>query len=326
LAFTCGDPAGVGPEVIAEWLRGATDAEAARVEIHGPLRWLEQLPRAGRFAARPVGSGDFVATAGRPDDAGARVAAEALRNAAAAARDGRVEAVVTGPVAKSAMARVGWDFPGQTEFFAAEWGGDPVMAFCGGRLRVVLATWHIPLAAVPAALDQPTLARAKVAATPPDACAQRAVAPRQERAAPVVDVQVLKGMKVLMAEDHPTNQKVVQIILDPFGIDLTIVGNGEEAVAAWSEHRFDAVLMDMQMPVMDGLTATRAIREREAADGRPRALIIMLTANAMPEHIEAGRKAGADGHLAKPVTMASLFAGITQVLASSEPESEVRAA
>jgi 4-hydroxythreonine-4-phosphate dehydrogenase len=164
LAFTCGDPAGVGPEVIAEWLRGVTDAEAERVEIHGPTRWLEQLPRAGRFAARPVGSGDFVATAGRPDDAGARVAAEALRNAAAAARDGRVEAVVTGPVAKSAMARVGWDFPGQTEFFAAEWGGDPVMAFCGGRLRVVLATWHIPLAAVPAALDEPTLARAARAA------------------------------------------------------------------------------------------------------------------------------------------------------------------
>jgi 4-hydroxythreonine-4-phosphate dehydrogenase len=92
------------------------------------------------------------------------VASEALRNAAAAAREGRVEAVVTGPVAKSAMARVGWDFPGQTEFFAAEWGGDPVMAFCGGRLRVVLATWHIPLAAVPAALDEPTLARAAAAA------------------------------------------------------------------------------------------------------------------------------------------------------------------
>src|SRR5690606_24261622 len=103
----------------------------------------------------------------------------------------------------------------------------------------------------------------------------------------------LRGMKVLMAEDHPTNQKVVQIILDPFGVDLTIVGNGEEAVQAWSEHRFDAVLMDMQMPVMDGLTATRAIREREAAEGRAPALIIMLTANAMDEHIEAAHAAGA---------------------------------
>ncbi len=138
----------------------------------------------------------------------------------------------------------------------------------------------------------------------------RAVAPREERAAPVVDVQVLKGMKVLMAEDHPTNQKVVQIILDPFGIDLTIVGNGEEAVAAWTAGRFDAVLMDMQMPVMDGLTATRAIREREAAEGRPRALIIMLTANAMDEHVEAAHAAGADLHIAKPLRPAQLVAAL----------------
>jgi CheY-like chemotaxis protein len=152
---------------------------------------------------------------------------------------------------------------------------------------------------------------------------QRAVAPRQERAAPVIDVNVLKGMKVLMAEDHPTNQKVVQIILDPFGIDLTIVGNGEEAVAAWSEHRFDAVLMDMQMPVMDGLTATRAIREREAADGRPRALIIMLTANAMDEHVEAAHAAGADLHIAKPLRPAQLVAALAAAAEDPAPEAAV---
>ena len=151
----------------------------------------------------------------------------------------------------------------------------------------------------------------------------RAVAPREERAAPVIDVNVLKGMKVLMAEDHPTNQKVVQIILDPFGIDLTIVGNGEEAVAAWSEHRFDAVLMDMQMPVMDGLTATRAIREREAADGRPRALIIMLTANAMDEHVEAAHAAGADLHIAKPLRPAQLVAALAAAAEDPAPEAAV---
>ncbi len=148
----------------------------------------------------------------------------------------------------------------------------------------------------------------------------RAVAPREERAAPVVDVQVLKGMKVLMAEDHPTNQKVVQIILDPFGIDLTIVGNGEEAVAAWGEHSFDAVLMDMQMPVMDGLTATRVIREREAAQGRPRALIIMLTANAMDEHVEAAHAAGADLHIAKPLRPAQLIAALAAAVEAPAPD------
>jgi signal transduction histidine kinase/ActR/RegA family two-component response regulator len=151
----------------------------------------------------------------------------------------------------------------------------------------------------------------------------RAVAPREERAAAAVDVGVLKGMKVLMAEDHPTNQKVVQIILDPFGIDLTIVGNGEDAVEAWSRNRFDAVLMDMQMPVMDGLTATRAIREREAAAGRPPALIIMLTANAMDEHVEAAHAAGADLHIAKPLRPAQLIAALAAAANSGAPDASV---
>ncbi len=146
----------------------------------------------------------------------------------------------------------------------------------------------------------------------------RAAAVREERAAPVADVAALKGMKVLMAEDHPTNQKVVQIILDPFGVDLTIVCNGEEAVAAWSEGRFDAVLMDMQMPVMDGLTATRAIRAREAAEGRRRALVVMLTANAMDEHVEAAHAAGADLHIAKPLRPAQLVAALAAARETDE--------
>ncbi len=164
LAFTCGDPAGVGPEVIAAWLAAADAAELERVEIFGPGRWLARQPRAGFFRACPVGAPGFEATPGRPDEAGARVADLALGAAAAAARAGRVDAVVTGPVAKVWMARVGWTHAGQTEFFAAEWGGAPVMAFCGGRLRVVLATWHIPFASVPAALTADALGRAADAA------------------------------------------------------------------------------------------------------------------------------------------------------------------
>ena len=164
VAITCGDPAGVGPEVIAAWLSGLAAAEAATLEIHDPGRWLARLPHAGVFRGVAAGAPGFEPSPGRPDEAGARVADEALRAAAAAARAGRVAAVVTGPVAKSWMARVGWDFPGQTEFFAAEWGGEPVMAFTGGRLRVVLATWHIPLSAVPGALTAEALARAAAAA------------------------------------------------------------------------------------------------------------------------------------------------------------------
>jgi 4-hydroxythreonine-4-phosphate dehydrogenase len=72
--------------------------------------------------------------------------------------------VVTGPVSKERLARVGYTWPGQTEFFAAQWGGEPVMAFCGGKLRVVLATWHIPLCEVPQALGPQLLHRTVAAA------------------------------------------------------------------------------------------------------------------------------------------------------------------
>lgn len=178
LALTCGDPAGVGPEVIASWLAGVPAEAAASLEIHGPGKWLARLPHAGTFLARPAGAAGFEATAGRPDDAGARVADEALRAAAESARAGGVDAVVTGPVAKFWMARAGWDFPGQTEFFADAWGGEPVMAFCGGRLRVVLATWHIPLSAVPRALGVDTLGRAAAAAVELAAAEGVAGAPR----------------------------------------------------------------------------------------------------------------------------------------------------
>lgn len=164
LAFTCGDPAGIGPEVIAAWLAAAPAEMLANISIYGPQTWLATLPKAGRFRGMPVGPANYAAKLGAPDEAGARVADEALRAAAAAARAGAVDAVVTGPVAKVWMARVGWNFPGQTEFFAAEWGGVPVMAFAGGRLRVVLATWHVPLVEVARVLDQKSLERAVAAA------------------------------------------------------------------------------------------------------------------------------------------------------------------
>lgn len=77
---------------------------------------------------------------------------------------------------------------------------------------------------------------------------------------------------------------------------------------------------------MDGLTATAEIRALEARRGWSRTPLLMLTANAMAEHVEAGRKAGADGHLAKPVTMATLFAGINQVLTAADPALDAEAA
>ena len=161
LAFTCGDPAGVGPEIIADWLR-ANRREARDVAVIGPRRWLETLDTSARKIA--VGPAGFSPKPGRPGAAGARVAWAAMERAAEGSRTGEFSGVVTGPVSKAELARVGYAFPGQTEFFAARWGGEPVMAFCGGRLRVALATWHVPLAAVPRLLKAPLLRRTIAAA------------------------------------------------------------------------------------------------------------------------------------------------------------------
>jgi 4-hydroxythreonine-4-phosphate dehydrogenase len=155
LAFTCGDPAGVGPEIIAGWL-AAHPAEASDITVIGPASWLATLPAGGRRIA--VGP-DYVATPGLPDAVGAQVALAAMEAAAEGCRTGDWEGVVTGPVSKAELAHVGYPYPGQTEFFAARWGGEPVMAFCGGRLRVVLLTWHIPLTRVPRELTRPVFER-----------------------------------------------------------------------------------------------------------------------------------------------------------------------
>ncbi len=161
LALTCGDPAGIGPEIIAAWL-AAHPAESAGVTVIGPARWLETLNTAAQKIA--VGTEEFVAVPGRPSGEGALVAWAAMERAAQGCKAGEFAGVVTGPVSKAELAKIGYAFPGQTEFFAARWGGEPVMAFCGGRLRVVLATWHVPLVEVPQRLGPQLLHRTVAAA------------------------------------------------------------------------------------------------------------------------------------------------------------------
>ena len=126
------------------------------------------------------------------------------------------------------------------------------------------------------------------------------------------------AMRILLADDHPANRKVIEIMLSETEAELVMVENGQEALDAFAAGAFDLVLMDMQMPVMDGLTATAAIRALEAERGGRRTPVLMLTANALAEHVAAGREAGADGHLAKPITMASLFGAIEAALATVE--------
>jgi signal transduction histidine kinase/CheY-like chemotaxis protein len=124
----------------------------------------------------------------------------------------------------------------------------------------------------------------------------------------------LEGVRVLLAEDHPTNQKVIQLILDTVGTELTIVDNGRLALDALASAPFDVVLMDMQMPELDGLSATALLREREAAESLPRTPVIMLTANAMDEHVRASLDAGADRHISKPVRAMELLEAIASLV------------
>ena len=131
-----------------------------------------------------------------------------------------------------------------------------------------------------------------------------------------VAVGVRSGrLRVLLVEDHPTNQRVAQLILATQDAEVVTCSDGAEALVAFGAGTFDVILMDMQMPVMDGLTATRAIRAAEAVRPEPcRTPIIMLSANAMAEHKLHASEAGADLHVAKPITAASLLAGIDTIL------------
>jgi CheY-like chemotaxis protein len=125
----------------------------------------------------------------------------------------------------------------------------------------------------------------------------------------------LSGVRVLLAEDHPTNRRVIELILGAADVPLVCVENGAAAVETWRRGGFDLILMDVQMPVMDGLTATRAIREVERREGLPRTPILALTANAMNEHAQESIAAGADGHLTKPITAEALLGAVARAIA-----------
>ncbi len=159
LAITCGDPAGVGPEIIAHWVAEHADWHE-RLCLIGPSHWLRQHRGSSRVAVQPVGDEAFILRAGEPSRDGAEIARLALEEAAAGCLEGRYAAAVTGPISKAAMQEVGFYYPGQTEFFQDRWGGKPTMAFAGGKMRVVLVTWHVPLRDVSSHLDAEGIERA----------------------------------------------------------------------------------------------------------------------------------------------------------------------
>ena len=126
-----------------------------------------------------------------------------------------------------------------------------------------------------------------------------------------------RAPRILLAEDHPTNQKVVAMILEPIGAELTIVDNGQAAVEAAGAAAFDLILMDIQMPVMDGLEAMSLIRRAEQESGR-HTPIICLTANTSESEMQACLAAGGDLHVPKPYRADVLLQAVLHSLTSAE--------
>jgi signal transduction histidine kinase/ActR/RegA family two-component response regulator len=126
-------------------------------------------------------------------------------------------------------------------------------------------------------------------------------------------------LRILAAEDNGVNRKVLQTILEQAGLGVTLVSNGAEAVAAYRLQAWDLILMDVQMPVMDGVEATRAIRAFEQETGRGHTPVIALTANAMQHQQAEYLASGMDRCVAKPLQIAELFAAI-EALAGGESD------
>ncbi|AQR63113.1 hypothetical protein BZG35_16735 [Brevundimonas sp. LM2] len=116
----------------------------------------------------------------------------------------------------------------------------------------------------------------------------------------------ISRLRILVAEDNAVNQMVIRALLDAFGNTPVIVDNGRQAVDAWKAAAFDLIFMDIQMPEMDGLSATRMIRELERESGRPAIPIVAVSANAMTHQVQDYLEIGMDGHIAKPIEIAAL--------------------
>lgn len=130
----------------------------------------------------------------------------------------------------------------------------------------------------------------------------------------------LRPLRILLAEDNLINQKLVVTLLRKHGHDVHIVDNGREAVIAYGQKEYDVILMDVQMPEMNGFEATRAIREQEALTGK-RTPIVAVTARAMEGDRELCYEAGMDDYVSKPIHFDKLFEVVSRVIGPEEKSS-----
>jgi signal transduction histidine kinase/CheY-like chemotaxis protein/HPt (histidine-containing phosphotransfer) domain-containing protein len=131
--------------------------------------------------------------------------------------------------------------------------------------------------------------------------------------------------RILVVEDNETNRKVVEVILKHFGLECDFAVDGREAIETFKNKIYPMVLMDCHMPIVDGFEATRAIRQWEQKEGRPRTLIIAVSASAFQEDREKCFDAGMDDFLAKPVTLAGMSATLKRWLRAGTSTEELAA-
>jgi CheY-like chemotaxis protein len=133
--------------------------------------------------------------------------------------------------------------------------------------------------------------------------------------------QPIRAFRILAAEDNSINQLVLKTLLAQFDLTATFVENGQDAVASWRAAEWDLILMDVQMPVLDGPSAVRQIREMEVASGRSPVPIVALTANAMIHQIDPYFDAGMNDIIAKPIEVHELLR-VIQAVANAETYDE----
>ncbi len=139
-------------------------------------------------------------------------------------------------------------------------------------------------------------------------------------AQPRATASVGPALRVLVADDNSTNRKVLELMLAAAGAQAATVADGAAAVEAWRAGAFDAILMDLRMPVMDGLEAIRAIRAEEVQSRRVRTPVIVLSANTGPQDLRASAAAGADGHIGKPIEAELLMAALIEAVVGQSQE------
>ena len=177
-------------------------------------------------------------------------------------------------------------------------------------------TFHFT-ALLPLAADAPTPSSAAVRNLEDTATMTRPLNGRPQADAELNGGPPLDGiggpLRILLVEDNPVNQKVAAIVLRKRGHQVTIACNGQEGLNAAARDAFDVVLMDVQMPVMDGLQATAAIRARERLSGA-HLPIIAMTAHALKEDVDRCLAAGMDGYVSKPFRIEALMEELCRVL------------